>query len=276
MTSSPGNDAGNDKNTPLIKSLQDLTIIEAMDSEGKLKSTTFYHVTEEEEVYYGQTPKNKNKRETTIAEYNAALQRVPDEDIYPRVPEDIQLTIAPETLDASTVYVKRPGLQWYDDMIGTDFLPKTVLDETVVMEKISQSPHPNIIQYYGCRVKRGYITSIVLERLDQTLHDYVSTPEFQDLDTDKFCRSMRSAVEYLHSLGLAHNDINPYNIMLKKESREPVLIDFDSCQPVGERLQSLGTEGWYEKQFFTSEKDHDVYALKKLGEWLGEQNTGAK
>jgi hypothetical protein len=44
----------------------------------------------------------------------------------------------------------------------------------------------------------------------------------------------------------------------------PVLIDFGSCQPFGNRLQSLGTAGWYEELFFTSEKKHDIYSLTKM------------
>jgi len=65
--------------------------------------------------------------------------------------------------------------------------------------------------------------------------------------------------------GLAHNDINPYNIMVKDYN--PILIDFGSCQPFGGRLQSLGSPGWYEI-FFTSQAKHDTYSLKKLRGWL--------
>lgn len=115
-------------------------------------------------------------------------------------------------------------------------------------------------------MRRGYITSIVLERLDQNLNEFVSTSDFQQLDRVKFFESLKSAVEHLHTLGLAHNDINPDNIMVKNGS--PVLIDFDSCQPFGKHLQSLGTEGWYEKVFYTSEKEHDIYSLGKVQEWL--------
>lgn len=143
-SNSPGNPP-----EPLVKSLQDLTIAESLDSERKTKSTTFYHITKDEEVYFGQT--SKNKRETTIPEFNAALQRIPDQDIYPPVPPDGQLTLAPEGLDEPSVYVKRPGIQWYDEIQGTNSILKTVLDETLVMEKISQSPHRNPTARERCR-----------------------------------------------------------------------------------------------------------------------------
>ena len=59
----------------------------------------------------------------------------------------------------------------------------------------------------------------------------------------------------------------------------PVLIDLGSCQPFGKRLQSLGTEGWYEELFFTSEKKHDIYSMAKLREWMhiqGNKEDGRK
>ena len=124
------------------------------------------------------------------------------------------------------------------------------------MELISKSPHPNIVGYYGCRVRRGRITAIILEQIDKTLTQYAETAEFQELDRDRFAEAIYSAVDHLHSLGLAHNDINPHNIMVKDGAL--VLIDFGSCRPFGKRLESLGTEGWYEELFSTSEKKHDV------------------
>jgi serine/threonine protein kinase len=151
-------------------------------------------------------------------------------------------------------------------MKGTGYVPKALLNEALVMEQVSKPPHPSIIEYHGCRVRRGRITAIVLERLDQTLSQYARTPAFHLLDKGRFIEALESAVDFVHSLGLAHNDINPDNIMVKDGM--PVLIDFGSCQPFGKRLQSLGTPGWYEELSFTSEKKHDTYALGKLRAWL--------
>lgn len=77
------------------------------------------------------------------------------------------------------------------------------------MEQLSRTPHPNIVKYHGCHIARGRITAIVLERLDQTLAQYVSTADFQQLDKARFIAALVSALDHLHSLGLAHNDINP-------------------------------------------------------------------
>ncbi len=259
------------KKNPSLKSLQDLTLIEAWDLETNApKYVTFYLVTHDEEVYFGQS--SKNKRDISLAEYSAALEHIRDDEIYPEVPTDTQLKIAPENLNDSSAFVKRPGLNCYETMKGTDYIPKEVLNETLIMEQISKSPHPNVVGYYGCRVKRGRITAIFLERLDQTLTQYTSRPDFEPLYNAKFVEALESAVDYLHSLGLAHNDINPDNIMVRDGM--PVLIDFGSTQPFGKRLQSLGTVGWYEELFFTSEKKHDIYSLGKLREWF--QKNGVK
>ncbi|KAL2148134.1 hypothetical protein VTH82DRAFT_1799 [Thermothelomyces myriococcoides] len=254
-----------EKEQPVV-SLQDLTIIESFDPGAtESKYVTFYHVTPEDELFFGQL--FKKKKEITIEEYNSALKHVPDSEIYPEVPQGVTLTIAPGHLDDNSAFIKRPGISCYESVKGTEVIPKEILQGTLIMEQIFKTPHPNIIQYLGCRVHRGRIASIVLERLDQTLMQYIHEPGFAQLDKAKFVDALESAVAYLHSLGLAHNDINPYNIMVK-DGKEPVLIDFGSCQPFGGRLRSLGTPGWYEELFYTSEAKHDTYALNKLRTWL--------
>lgn len=256
---------------PTVTSLQDLTIIEAWETEtNSSKYITFYLVTPDEVVYFGES--TKNKREMTLEEYSSALKLIPDHEIYPPIPNDIELTLMPQNMDNDSAYIKRPGLTNYETMKGTDFVPKALLDETLIMERISKSPHLNIIGYYGCRVRRRRITAIALEQLEETLTQCASTPSIQDLDEEQFLMALESAVDHIHSLGLAHNDINPDNIMIKNGA--PVLIDFGSCQPFGNRLQSLGTPGWYEELFFTSEKKHDIYSLNKMREWLRSKICG--
>lgn len=83
--------------------------------------------------------------------------------------------------------------------------------------------------------------------------------------------ALESAIDHLHSLGWAHNDLNPGNVLVDK-SGMPVLIDFDSCHEIGQKLlTSRGTEGWRDvdiNDYDTSEKSHDIFALGKLRAWL--------
>ncbi|KAF2815994.1 kinase-like protein [Mytilinidion resinicola] len=246
-------------------SLQNLTILEAWDAENDTPEyITFYHVTKDEEVYFGQS--TKKKREMTIEDYRNALCRIDDSEIYPEVPADTKLKIAHHDA-GEPIYIKRPGLESYETTKGTDFARNALLDEVLIMEQISQTPHPNIIRYHGCYTRRGRITAIVLQRHEYTLVQYAQNPGFKNIDIDEFLKALESAVAYLHAIGLAHNDINPYNIMLK-ENDAPVLIDFGSCQPFGRQLRSAGTPGWCAEPFSTSEKEHDIYPLRKLKTWL--------
>ncbi|KAL0766518.1 hypothetical protein CaCOL14_010963 [Colletotrichum acutatum] len=246
---------------PTITSLQDLTLIEAWDNDANAPNyVTFYHITDEAELWFAQS--SKNKREIPLEEYRQALELVPDEEIYPEIPTGAKLTIAPDNID-DPVFIKRLGLNCYESMKGTPYVWKSVLDETLIMEKVSKNPHPYIINYYGCRTTRGRITSLVLESYDCTLTQFARQPGFKDLDKEKFLDGLESAVAYVHSLGLAHNDINPDNIMMGEDGMH-VLIDFGSCAPYGQNLQFLGTDGWYEEVFFTSEKSHDDFAMKKM------------
>jgi serine/threonine protein kinase len=84
-----------------------------------------------------------------------------------------------------------------------------------------------------------------------------------------------SAVAHLHSLGLAHNDPKPSNIMLDSED-EPFLIDFGSCQKFGGSLLTGGTEGWIDQPFTTSDKAHDQLGLFQIRQWVETELTKPK
>ncbi|KAI1494120.1 serine/threonine-protein kinase [Biscogniauxia mediterranea] len=249
---------------PFVKSLEDLTIFEAWGSlASRPKYITFYAISPKEEVFFGQSP--KSKEEMDFSDYVSGLEYIRDEEIFPVVPDSMSLTVAPDNLDDASSFIKRPGMNCYEIMKGTGYIPKKMLDEVIAMERVSKAPHPNIVHYYGCRVRRGRITGIVLERLGLTLRQYASTPDYKQLDETAFIEQLASAVDHLHIQGLAHNDISPDNIMVKDGM--PVLIDFGSCRPFGNNLQSLGTPR-NEEPLFTSEKNHDVHSVRKVQEWL--------
>ncbi|TAQ86249.1 hypothetical protein B7494_g5415 [Chlorociboria aeruginascens] len=101
----PADETQSSRKPPPITSLRDLTIIEAWDSETNTpKYVTFYLVTPDEEVYFGQSP--KNKKDMTLTEYSAALEHIGDDEIYPKVPTNTLLKIAPDSLDDSSAFIK--------------------------------------------------------------------------------------------------------------------------------------------------------------------------
>ncbi|KAK5996740.1 MAP kinase kinase kinase win1 [Cladobotryum mycophilum] len=231
---------------PLINALSELEgIVKVYNPDSReVKYTIFYILSPDDHAFFGQLFKEQGHM--TPEECTVALKYIPDERLYPEIPPaDVQLTIASAK--------------------DEEFILKILLDETFIMEQIAKSPHPNIVHYHGCRIHRGRITGIVLACYELTLTEHLRRGF--TLDNEKFATALESAVEHLHGLGLAHNDINPNNIMVNGDNLL-VLIDFGSCQPFGKLLLTMATEGWYEEDFFTSEKEHDMFAMRKMWTWL--------
>lgn len=74
---------------------------------------------------------------------------------------------------------------------------------------------------------------------------------------------LRAGIQHLHSLGYAHNDLNPMNIALDGDD-QPVILDLGSCGRCGERLLSGGTPGWVEEDYSTSSPDQNLGTLRRL------------
>jgi serine/threonine protein kinase len=77
------------------------------------------------------------------------------------------------------------------------------------------------------------------------------------------CVGIKRGIRHLHRLGFSHNDINPYNIMFKSDGT-PVIIDFDSCARIGEKLVKGG--GWEDQIYEFASPANDYSALEKLEE----------
>jgi serine/threonine protein kinase len=74
------------------------------------------------------------------------------------------------------------------------------------------------------------------------------TPAF---DVEDCTNNITSATQHIHSLGLAHNDLSPWNVMIDSNNN-PIIIGFGSCQPFGNQLIATGTPGWMEEDFSPS------------------------
>ena len=228
-------------------------------------------------AYFGKIQK-KPKLQLTLAEVSAALEPIPDEDIYPLAREvEPPLTIAPDSLDLgpqTNVYVKRPPTHeydWYKEEDCVSLIPATLLEEAAALQRVAEygEQHPNLVKFHGCRVRRDRITGLVLDRYASNLDEHLRRGG--SVDKAKILDGLGSAVRHLHEvLGLAHNDINPHNVMLDDDG-EPVLVDFGSCHRIGDRLTaSRGTPGWTEEgdDYTLSKASHDLAALEKIEKWL--------
>ena len=259
-----------------VRELRPLTEWSSIQDDGQLKPsrTTFGYVTSDYCAYFCQAA--VGKWELTTKMVNECLKRVPDDDIYPRAPAHITVTSIAKDSN-SEIFVKGPKLSRYDELEGTGIASALLLHEAETLERLAQhKQHPNIIRYRGCIVERDRIVGIVLDRHPVTLQqrltgdmEDLSTDDAEIFDKDLCIKRIESAAEHIHSLGLAHNDLNPSNIMLNQG--KPIVIDFGSCQPFGKALVSAGTPGWVDVDCCTtSALRNDEMALDRIRTWLKE------
>ncbi|KAJ4139877.1 hypothetical protein NW768_001224 [Fusarium equiseti] len=185
-------------------SVDDLFLVELNDPETSNHQKTFLWMSEDDNVFFGRASTNE---EMTLDDYIKALEPVPDKDLFPELPADTELTIAFNN-DEGSYFCKRPDLFQFEP--GFDFeTPKQVLGETLIMETLAQNPHPNIIQYKGCRVKRGRITGIVVDKYEKSLEQFIKTAEVNDLDLGSFLCGRPSTLPWTgaqrHQLRQHHN-----------------------------------------------------------------------
>ncbi|KAK3360341.1 hypothetical protein B0T25DRAFT_601761 [Lasiosphaeria hispida] len=168
--------------------------------------------------------------EHTIEQMNGALQGIsaqrPDPDQWRREAE-------------SSWYLKRP---WFVRIIDVPQDSWTVVAEwfaieVKMLELLSLFPqHPNIIEYHGCRVRKGRVTGVYLGRVEgSNLWDH--TQSGKTVDREPFLAALESAISHLHdTVGIAHNDIQPFNIMVSPDGKVPTLVNLGSSELIGEEI----------------------------------------
>lgn len=256
---------------PQITSWEEtLWVSEEVDEDTGVFQYTMFAVVDDDMIFYGQLTRPKS--DISFEDASKCLTQIPDSEIFPKWPQAVTLSQAPLDLPPD-VFIKRPRLALYDVFLQhkvVHLLPQGLAEEAEALEAITGHPHPNIVGYHGCHVRRGYITGLVLDRHPHELKGYLRTGGVIQ-DKERFMESLESAVHHVHSLGWAHNDINPTNILIAEDGR-PVLIDFGSTKRVGAKLSTIrGTAGWIDcemKDYTTSETRHDTSALDKIRSWL--------
>jgi hypothetical protein len=243
-----------------IRSKKDLTSLCEVENiaTGAFIRSTFTYIDDHDRAWLGQST-DIRKYDLTVEDLNRLLQRVPDERIYPLRPTSLSV-VSDEV--RSQLYIKQPKLLCLDNEAETKLLPQLLLSEAEVLQFVENNRDPNIIRFHGCTVNRNRVTGIALEKhsvILQYRHEDVPHP----LDVDACMHGIRAAVTYLHSLGLAHNDLNPTNIALDGGDN-PILLDFGSCRKFGEGLLSGGTSGWIDEDCSTSAQRHDGRAIEKI------------
>ncbi|KAI2714272.1 hypothetical protein CBS147354_7441 [Penicillium roqueforti] len=221
-------------------------------------------------LYYGSW-NDRSSKPTDISQFND-LRTITTNDRGPKM-QDTWAVASEEDC-----YLKTPGV--------VDFLYSKLEDdiqcELKVGEVLRRHPHPNIATYYGCREENGRATGLCFKRYKESLTEkvnpgYLNKNMFRASGREQVDDSLREnfhgileGIKHLHSLGLVHNDINPFNIMLD-EHGVPVIIDFGSCRKTGESLNNsrVGqTDGWHDSKNKLVLEKNDLDAFEELKTWL--------
>lgn len=249
--------------SPNILCKNDVRLFEAHDIEtGSFRRSMFTYIDSSDRVWIGENH-HVRKRDLTLHDLSSGLRRVADAVVFPEASLDITL-VTREKL--ATSFIKRPQAHCLLNQYQAPLVPRILLDEVNILEQLMRNPHPNVVSYHGCVVNRGHITGIALDRLPMVL-DHRFLDDASGFDEQVFERELRSAIEHIHRLGLAHNDLNPSNIGLNEQDH-PVIIDWGSCKGFGEGLLSAGTPGWIDDDYDISKKEHDLLAIEKIVKWV--------
>ncbi|KAJ2450842.1 hypothetical protein EV183_004018, partial [Coemansia sp. RSA 2336] len=151
-------------------------------------------------------------------------KKINNEDIFPPASSGIRICA-----DAIDMFVKVPCLLHYDGSPETIKIP--VLQEIECFEKIGKfGTSPYVVQYNGCQVRNGLAVGICLEKCPHKLDDAIDKGLITDVNA--FIDKVKQGLEFIHSAGYIHDDINNTNVMVM-ENGDPKIIDFDSCKPIG-------------------------------------------
>lgn len=107
---------------------------------------------------------------------------------------------------------------------------------------------------------------ILLRRYPVTLSTLVRGCQ-APLDCGSCIQGIVEGVAHLHPLGLAHNNLNPENIMVDEQDR-PAIIDMASCMPLEEEQYQMGTPGWNDGFEEISSMTNGRIGFRVLREWL--------
>jgi serine/threonine protein kinase len=102
--------------------------------------------------------------------------------------------------------------------------PSAILREMNIFEFLRQNPeHPNLIQSFPIDFPLG--PAILMELGQETLDDKIKSRSLNFQQTMEIIRRILSAVAFLHSIGISHNDLKPDNIIFV--GGVPKLFDFN-------------------------------------------------
>jgi serine/threonine protein kinase len=191
------------------------------------------------------------------------LVKIPNEMIFPKYEEG--LTVAPDPLPHN-VYIKSPRIIDFGESEASANVSLHLLHEARMCELLKSNPHPNIAVYHGCIVKGGLIRGLCFQRYPLNLQKRAA--ENIPINIDHCFKHIKKGVKHMHTLGIAHNNIRPTNIMMDGDM--PIIIDFASTLSFGKGLAGwrAGSQPWIPPEAIASDEYNDHYAAQQIYHWL--------
>ena len=212
--------------------------------------------------YFYAISKQRYRLSSDIDPSTITYTPIPSSCIMPLCPTDITRVQEPLPPD---YYVKRPSLLYYGDTEASSEPSILLLQEARICEILRSHPHPSIAGYFGCVVDDDRISGLCFARYGPNLMQMVR--DGRQFDRTACLGTIRKGIEHLHSLGLIHGDISPFNILSDGESF--VVADFDSCTLEGNEFGlKAGTKGWSKDHPKIAERELDWYGLLKIEQLL--------
>jgi hypothetical protein len=193
------------------------------------------------------------------------------------------LTEAPRPIPPDSFFLKSPSI-FLPDGYGNDGTAAShafrtpgddMVEEAKIYEILKHHPHPNICVYYGCVRDGDHFTALCLKKYRRSLRDAIQNGDGA-FEPRTVLDGISKGLHFLHdTLGIAHNDINPSNIMLDDQGNA-VIIDFDSCIPIGQEIgyRKGGTFGWMKEPGPNiSVPENDTYGLTLIARFMEGETT---
>lgn len=209
--------------------------------------------------------------EVNLEQAVECLCRVPGKAIYPPVAPGMQ-TIAVSDYtpdDDDETWLKRPLIRAYTKGNSSSRIAGLFLDEIKAHQVVEEHPHRNLVRFKGCLEKDGLAVGVLQERYRITLRWRVEGWSQPPYDATAFYNDIEASLRHLHSLGYAHNDLTPNNVMADAEDRL-VIIDLGSAVPLGQPLFQGGTWGWNDGFEENSSVANDEIGLRLMKKYLEE------
>lgn len=144
---------------------------------------------------------------------------------------------------------------------------KLLRREIKIMKKVS---HPNILKLFEVfEDEEEFFLVMELVQGKELFDKIVEKGQYSERDASNIVKQIVSAVDYLHSNGIAHRDLKPENLLSAGEEEEEIIkiADFGFSKNFGEEklMTSCGSPGYVAPEVLTCESYDKAVDMWSVG-----------